>query len=370
MALKILHTADLHLGLKFAGYPDVQTELSAARFDALERLVDHGNSNNCDLFVLAGDIFDRVSIAQKDIKKCVEILNKFDGLTIVLPGNHDYISSQRDLWKHFVEQVGDRVCVLEKKEPVSLHHYDLNVMLYPGPCTAKHSSENAVDWIKSITKNQDVTYHIGIAHGNIEGLGIDEGHNYYPMTRTELLECKLDLWLLGHIHVPFPAADTSNERIYYSGTPEPDGFDCSHEGYAWVIELDENKKISANRIATGKYVFTHHEIELRTAADLAQFEKKYTETDYTNTLVKLRLTGRLPKDSYAQLDVVKKVIDEHVFFLQWDDRDVALEITPDLIDREFTQGSFPYRLLTELASNGEDMEALQIGYEMIREVKK
>ena len=45
---------------------------------------------------------------------------------------------------------------------------------------------------------------------------------------------------------------------------------------------------------------------------------------------------------------------------------MAIEITPDVIDREFTQDSFPHRLLTELARSDEDVEALQIGYEMIQ----
>ncbi len=53
-----------------------------------------------------------------------------------------------------------------------------------------------------------------------------------------------------------------------------------------------------------------------------------------------------------------------------DDSTVAVEITPDVIDREFTQDSFPHRLLTELARSDEDAQALQIGYEMIQEVKK
>ena len=67
---------------------------------------------------------------------------------------------------------------------------------------------------------------------------------------------------------------------------------------------------------------------------------------------------------------VKSVIEEQVFYLQWDDSDVAIEITPDVIDHEFTQDSFPHRLLTELAHSDEDAEALQISYEMIQEVKE
>ena len=67
---------------------------------------------------------------------------------------------------------------------------------------------------------------------------------------------------------------------------------------------------------------------------------------------------------------MKSVIGEHVFYLQWDDSDVTVEITPDVIDQEFIQDSFPHRLLAELARSDEDSEALQIGYEMIQEVKE
>lgn len=370
MVLKILHTADLHLGRKFASYPAVQKELTEARFEVLEVLVNRANSEKCDLFILAGDVFDRVKVAKQDIIRCIKILNEFDGLVILLPGNHDYTSSQSDLWKYVVEHGGDRLCVLEKKEPFPLHHYDLDVVLYPGPCTAKHSSENAIDWVKTTHKDQSTKYHIGIAHGNIEGLGPDERRNYYPMTRAELLECEVDLWLLGHIHVPFPDESGSRERIYYSGTPEPDGFDFRHCGRAWIIELDNNKEINAQQIFPGKFQFTHDEFDLRTSADVEKLKKHYTETDRKNLLVKLKLTGRLPRETYAELDSVKSVIEDHVFHIQWDDSDVAVEITPDVIDREFIQNSFPHRLLTELARSDEDAEALQIGYEMIQEVKE
>lgn len=373
MALKILHTADLHLGLKFASfadYPDVQTELTEARFKVLEDLVDRANSERCDLFILAGDVFDLVTVAKGDVKRCVDILNECDGLVVMLPGNHDYTSSQSDLWNYVVTHGGDRLCVLEKKEPVPLRHYDLDVVLYPGPCTAKRSSENAIDWVKTINKDQSTTFHIGIAHGNIEGLGFDEGHNYYPMTREELLACEIDLWLLGHIHVPFPAESCSRARIYYSGTPEPNGFDCRHCGCAWIIEFDDQKEINAKQIFTGKFRFTHDEFELKTSADVEKLKKYYTETDRTNLLVKLKLTGLLPRETLAELGSAKSVIENHVFNLQWDDSGVDVEITSDDIDRELTQDSFPHRLLSELARSEKDAEALQMAYEMIQEVKE
>jgi DNA repair exonuclease SbcCD nuclease subunit len=35
MAIKIFHTADLHLGMRFAGYPEIQNELVNFRSEKL-----------------------------------------------------------------------------------------------------------------------------------------------------------------------------------------------------------------------------------------------------------------------------------------------------------------------------------------------
>jgi len=62
MSLKILATSDFHIGLKFTGYPDVQDKLIEARFKVLEKLVGIANDKNVDLFIIAGDLFDRISV--------------------------------------------------------------------------------------------------------------------------------------------------------------------------------------------------------------------------------------------------------------------------------------------------------------------
>ena len=89
-------------------------------------------------------------------------------------------------------------------------------------------------------------------------------------------------------------------------------------GSAWIIELDNNKEINAQQIFPGKFRFTHDEFDLRTSAEVERLMKYYTETDRTNLLVKLKLTGRLPRETYAELDSVKSVIGDHVFYLQWE----------------------------------------------------
>ena len=67
------------------------------RFDALKRCVDIANEETCELFVVRRDLFDRVSVAKRDIQRAASILAEFQGrLVAVLPGNPDYITQWPD----------------------------------------------------------------------------------------------------------------------------------------------------------------------------------------------------------------------------------------------------------------------------------
>jgi DNA repair protein SbcD/Mre11 len=369
--MKIFHTADVHLGMKFAGYPSVQEKLIEARFEALKRCVDMANDRDCDLLVVGGDLFDRVSVAKGDIQRAADMLGDFQGrLVAVLPGNHDFITQRPDgLWALFKGFADNNVIVLESSKSYPLEPYDVDATLYAAPCQAKHSQENNIGWIREIAKDKEVQFHIGIAHGSLEGLSPDFNKDYYPMTESELLSCGLDLWLMGHTHVPYPAIPGPKTKVFYPGTPEPDGFDCDHEGKGLLIEIDEDKEIKANFLSTGSYRFVHEEAEISSWKDAEEILARYAEPTHENTLLKLKMKGRLPEEEYKKLSLIREDLERKVTLFQFDSNEVTIKITPDVIDREFTEHSFPYRLLKRLAEI-HDFEALQAAYEVIRETKR
>jgi len=369
--MKIFLTSDVHLGMKFAGYPSVQEKLIEARFEALKRCVHIANDQECDLVVVGGDLFDRVSVAKADINSAAEILDDFQGrLIAILPGNHDFATQRPDgLWAIFKGFADNHVLVLESKKTYPLKPYDLDANLYAAPCGAKHSRENCVGWIRESEKDRDVLFHIGIAHGSLEGLSPDFNRDYYPMTESDLLSCGLDLWLMGHTHTPYPAIPGPKSKVFYPGTPEPDGFDCDHEGKGLLIEIGEDKEIKANFLSTGAYRFYHEETEISSWRDAEEILARYSDPKHRNTLLKLKMKGRLPEEKYERLRVFRDDLEKNLSFFQFDSTEVTIKITPDVIDREFTEYSFPYRLLKGLAEN-QDFEALQVAYELVRETQR
>jgi exonuclease SbcD len=368
--LSIFLTSDLHLGMKFAGLPEVREELCEARFACLQRLVSLSNQRRSDLLVIAGDLFERISVSRRDVERAAEMLRDFQGrLVAVLPGNHDYLSPEDELWKRFRQASGDAVLLLEERMPYGLAHFGIDACLYPGTCFSKHSKANAIGWVRTIQRDRSLARHIGVAHGSLEGFSPDFNGDYYPMSSAELMGSGLDLWLLGHTHVLFPRKPGSRDRIFYAGTPEPDGFDCAHEGYALSISIGDDGALSSEALPTGAYRFMHEEAEIRDAGGLSAIEKRYSGPEAKRVLLKAVLRGRLPPEAHPELERVRERLSKRLMHLEWDADGVREEISRQAIDDEYPEGSFPHRLLVEISGSA-DTEALQLAYELLHEARR
>jgi exonuclease SbcD len=369
MLLKIFHTADLHIGMKFNSYPDgVRDCLTEARFDVLDKMIKMANDRQCNLFVIAGDLFNNINILKRDIHRVIKSLDEFNGeCVLIMPGNHDYDNEMIDLWDTFKKNMSDKILYLNEERPFSLGQYGLDVMVYPAPCHSKHSDINNIGWIKDNEGFDSRLYHIGIAHGSLEGISPDMDNSYYFMSKKELEDVSMDIWLLGHTHVSYPENDTVNDwRIFNPGVPEPDGLDCDHEGYAWFITIDTDKSVKAEKIATGIYRFYDEQVRINDDDGFYKTKDTVLRGNPDKKVIRLTLKGRVSRDVFNdRLKLYDELYNKTAYILI-DDSELGIKVTKEVIDKEFTLGSFPHRFLYELA---DDNEALQIAYELIQGVK-
>jgi DNA repair protein SbcD/Mre11 len=353
--------------MKYAQYPEIQAELCEARFRALESLVARANAEHCQLLTVGGDLFDRLGVPRADVARAARILGGFEGAVVaVLPGNHDYFEAREgSLWSHFEEAASGRTLLLKECRVYPLAEYGLEgVELHAAPCRDKHSSTHALGWMAGQPR-PDGTLRIGLAHGSLEGLSFDREGCYYPMTRKDLEAARLDLWLLGHVHAPFPAQADAASRVFYPGTPEPDGFDCAHEGRAWLLDLSEGGALRAEAVSCGSYRFEHARLELRALEDLRTYARRTPEAEARRTLLKLHLSGRLPSAEYAELAAAVRELEKGFLHVKPYLDGVGVRIAPEDIEREYVRDSFGHRLLSELALREEDREALQIAHDLL-----
>ncbi len=379
MSVRIFHTADIHIGKKFSTFdvvPDLKSELVERRFEVLGDMVDMANEHSCQLFVIAGDLFDTHTFNKGEhVEKVRSKLIGFEGDHIlILPGNHDYCSEKNMNSWEWVEDI-DRVSVLKETRPYELSIGDEKVIIYPGPCNSKISKDNKIDWIKDVEKDDPEAFKVGVAHGHLEGCSYDSQGSYYPMSKDDLEQCGMDVWLLGHVHVQIPEQDTSLQDHLYPGTPEQEGFkrtaEGSEKGKAWIIELGE--RMSAESIDTGKYTFIHEERTLNSSEDLDEL-KKYLESDGNeHTLAKLEIKGRLEQDDHRDaLEYINSLRHDHKGFryIIVEDDDLDQRIDMELVKENFSEGSFPYTMLESLIEEQDEIskKAAELGYDIFQEV--
>jgi len=376
MSIQILHTADLHIGLNFSSYAnneEVRQHLINERFEALARIIQYGNEQQCHFLIIAGDLFDGVNMPKKTIKKVVELLRNFQQQVLVLPGNHDYISADNKLWSSFLEDAADsNILLLQEKRVYIMETEEGIVHFYACPCPSKHSEINEIAWVKAVAKQPDV-FHVGIAHGNVEGLGLDAEGRYFNMTEAELKQAGLHTWLLGHVHVPAPAETFSGNPIYFmSGTHTPESIKRSYTGQAWHLHLQPNGNTSFKKFISGSLLFRRLQKEVNHFPDIESLQQQLKQlSNPAATLVELTVTGCLSDEEIQQLE---RMINDITPAFLWAkvSYDLNRRIDRAVIDKEFPSNTLAHALLTKLADAAIPHKelTLDLAYKLIKEKQR
>lgn len=373
--LRIFMTGDQHIGLRYASHEKGDV-LAAARISALEPMVEAANSGGCSLFVLTGDLFENTySISAKVLARVVDILSGFRGTVAVLPGNHDYYGKDVRLWQDFRSLIAkkDNIMLLTEYRPYELTAGGDDVVLYPALCTSQHSApgENNLGWIKQQGIVPDGAYRIGIAHGAVEGQTIDSEGQYFLMKRQELESIPVDVWLIGHTHVPFPR-DLTDEftacgRILNAGTHVQTDVSCATDGECFIVEIGEDKSVRAKKFVSGVLEFHRIRLELTAGKMEEQLDRALGPVPASRSVVDLVLTGSVSPDEYRDR---AGILDRKLSgFLEgsYSDSELSELISKERINAEFPETSFSAGLLTALL--GEPKEA-QLAYELLKSLKE
>ena len=372
--MRIFLTGDNHIGLKYASHEQASV-LCEKRIEAFEGMVKKANADKCGLFVIAGDLFENTySVSKRTVKALLDALSCFEGNVIVLPGNHDYYDKEVKVWQYFrdIMQTFDNITLITEYKPYFISCGDDDVVLYPALCTSLHSApgQNNLGWIKEIKIENDAAYHIGIAHGAIEGETIDNEGQYFLMKHSELESIPVDVWLIGHTHVPFPrnlTEDfTTGNKIFNAGTHVQTDVSCNTEGQCFIIEIDENKNVRAKKIVSGNLRFYRKNIVV-TAGEMENIINRELADIDDDSVVDIIVEGSVSSNEYENKnnffdDVLSRFVEG-----TYSDYALSKLISKELIESEFSETSFSAGLLSSLLN--EPKEA-QLAYELLKSLKE
>lgn len=379
--IKIFVTGDNHFGKKYDRYPEIRDRLVDNRFVCFEKMVEKAEQEGCDIFAVTGDLFDNSSsIRKSDVERVVRILAGFAGRVLVLPGNHDYYTGEEKVWKDFDDALrtcDNNIIRLDRFEPYPIEIAEETVVIYPAFCRSKHSRENNLGWIKEMSVPKSGQINVGMAHGAIEGVTPDMQKEYFLMTEPELQAIPMDVWLVGHTHIPYPGGLSEDEeiggyRIFNAGTHAQTDLHNNTRGYGFIISVDkqgDKAQVSAKKYQSGTIFFYDIAVRVSSAEgdSLEALLQEKLDPLEAESVVRLTVTGSVLSEEYSRRrELYKKYCDR---FLSWELQDDELheEITLDRVREEFAESSFAAKLMEALQG---DQTELQMAYELLQECSR
>lgn len=379
--IKIFVTGDNHFGKKYDRYPEIRDRLVDNRFVCFEKMIEKAEQEGCDIFAVTGDLFDNCSsIRKSDVERVVRILAGFAGRVLVLPGNHDYYTGEEKVWKDFDDALrtcDNNIIRLDRFEPYPIEIAEETVVIYPAFCRSKHSRENNLGWIKEISVPKSGQINVGMAHGAIEGVTPDMQKEYFLMTEPELQAIPMDVWLVGHTHIPYPGGLSEDEeiggyRIFNAGTHAQTDLHNNTRGYGFIISVDkqgDKAQVSAKKYQSGTIFFYDIAVRVSSAEgdSLEALLQEKLDPLEAESVVRLTVTGSVVSEEYSRRrELYKKYCDR---FLSWELQDDELheEITLDRVREEFAESSFAAKLMEALQG---DQTELQMAYELLQECSR
>lgn len=237
MSVKLIHTADLHIG-KSRTLPDY-LERQEIMLDGIYKVAE---ARGTKLVLVAGDIFESKNIKWEEQQLFMEKLFEYDakGFTTVLcNGNHDELSTGvSHMWlPAMVEKAGGlkRTYVVDT-EPRVLDLPDLDIAIIPVVNNNMETQElsDAVTKMWEGTDKDDRPF-VVMLHATITGSNTDIGYSITGGPRIPDLPF-VDYWAVGDIH----RSQEIGHNAWYSGSPIQHNFGDAQPKGVLVVDVEKD----------------------------------------------------------------------------------------------------------------------------------
>lgn len=316
--MRILATADLHLGRRPSSLPDsICAGLSSA--EAWFRLVERALELDVRAVLLAGDVVDqdnRFVEATAALEKGLRILARRDIPVIAVAGNHDAaaLHSFDKMNQRLPEAGRHRFRLLGRdgrweSEPIVAGGERLTVVGWSFPTPVVRASPLG-QFPRDLL---DGSPSLGLLHGDRDA----SSSPWAPFSDSGLLATGVPRWVLGHVHKPDPAGRTPS---CYAGSLQ--GLDVNETGLhgPLLVEATPGTAPRFERLALSRLRYETPALDLGEVADAlglaeavnlraGEFARSLAEEDPAMKILVLRpalscTSARAPSDLLKDVDAL------------------------------------------------------------------
>ena len=322
--LKILHTADVHLGIKFPGLGnkgDVQRRQIEETF---KKIISLAISEKVDILLIAGDLFDSNQQTQKIIDLVIyqfNLLGKNNIPVCLISGNHDCLDATSIYRKiNFTNQCPNLTIFTDDK--MGYRQYpELKLTVYGKPDLSEKSPVSPLQGLKKMTDSQ---YHVALAHGSFF-IPEKVAHDDHVFTNAEIADSGMNYIALGHWHNTGKYT-SGTVSAYYCGAPE--WLDFKQDGLGKIIQVNlaDNGTVEVQERMVGLRHSDLLEINMGEIANWQDLENKITYGADVNLARTVTLKG-LRSDSLifnpGSIDELQDSLGTAFFNLRIEDNSVT-----------------------------------------------
>lgn len=358
---RILHTADIHLGVRLSGLGRSGDRVRAALRETFGRIIDTAVEEKVDAVVIAGDLFDSNHISSSLIRFALGEINRLGEIPcIVLPGTHDCLEEGSVLLSLTDdEKPGNMHLLLDPEEP-RVCSEDTRLTFYGMPNMSNRSTKNPVTTVSR--RDHDGT-HILVAHGSYmipEKTAKDD----HPFGLEDIDNSGFDYVALGHWHSTFELP-TKKTKAAYCGSPEAIAFDQSGAGNVLIVDIADQVTIEKRHVGTTVW----RQLELPTSSfkytlEVEQEVQKHADE---NCLLSVTLTGLASADSLINIDEIYANLADSFLFLRLSDKteSVPEQLLEQNLPPTTILGQF-IRQMSDAIESAEDTERKELLAESLR----
>jgi DNA repair exonuclease SbcCD nuclease subunit len=369
--LRLLHTADVHLGAKFLSLGDKGTAQREQVRASFKKLVSLAVAEDIDIVLIAGDLFDANQQPQRNIDLVVEQFGLLAAKNIpvcIIPGTHDCFDSGSIYRKvNFLERCPN-LTVFTGEGWEYKEFSALRLTVYGKANRSNRSYNSPLEGLKRSTESQ---YHVAMAHGslNIPGAIAEDDHVF---NKDQIQGSQMHYVALGHWHRPYACCDWG-VIAWYSGPPELISMDQKEPGSALIVTILDSGKVEVEARQIGLRCCDELEIDLSDLESLSQLKSKIVEGAKLSLVRQVILKGLRNEDMRLSLEELEAELSESFFHLRITDRSHPRmsELSEDAYEDQLIVAKF-IKLMKEHIQmcEGEDRElaeeALQYGLALLQ----
>lgn len=248
VALKLLHTADWHLGMRFPSFsePD-QLTLMRARMLVIDSILGVAETNRVDAVLCAGDLFDEPRPEEDWWRGLADRFRRRDWTdrpVFLLPGNHDPLTNTSVYHPShpFRHALPPWVHVVDRDD--FEHPLGDGAVLNAVPCRSAAGKSDLAQHIPGRAPG-DERIRVGMVHG--QTFDIEGCQTNFPIARDAAIDRGLDYLAIGDTHSFREVPPGASVPTIYPGAPEPTRFNEPDVGYVALVFFPRRRRAIVRR---------------------------------------------------------------------------------------------------------------------------